>query len=145
MQQMQTILQHDGPNHFGLWSIRLPPALLRGGVHAQGHSPCSKCRLSSNTMALITSGCGQSDFHQLCSGVAYMHKAGVCHRDLKLENLVGRAAFRLCACTASLAFHCISSGFSCLSLVCFHSVSPLRPCPSLRCCSCLTRPARYSS
>ena len=36
MQQMQTILQHDGSNHFGLWSIRLPPALLRSGVHAQG-------------------------------------------------------------------------------------------------------------
>ena len=34
-----TVLQHDGPNHLGLWFIGL----------------------SSNTMALITSGCGSLD------------------------------------------------------------------------------------
>jgi serine/threonine-protein kinase SRK2 len=39
-------------------------------------------------------------FQQLISGVAWCHRGGVCHRDLKLENtlLDGRPAPRLKIC-----------------------------------------------
>ena len=34
-------------------------------------------------------------FKQLCEAVAYMHEQGVCHRDLKLENLLLDSNFNL--------------------------------------------------
>ena len=54
---MRDALRHDGPAHLGLWSSPGQHRRQRGSPH----SPCGKHRLSSNTTALLTSGCGQSN------------------------------------------------------------------------------------
>ena len=83
-----------------------------------------------------------------------MHKAGVCHRDLKLENLVRALGvlpfafivFLRVALPFACVFHCISLGLIILPFACVFSLHLVAETGSaLRCCSCLTRPARYSS
>ena len=60
MQQIQTILNHDGPNHLAPAAASLPLPLCQRlkpflVVLQFTTVPCSKYRLSSITMALITS------------------------------------------------------------------------------------------
>ena len=52
-------------------------------------------------------------FAQIIAGVAYCHSKGVCHRDLKLENLLldasrqcASARARVCVCARARVFVC---------------------------------------
>ena len=51
----RTIIQHDGPNHLGLWLNAIPEHQI---VVTWASSPCIKYGLSSHTMARITSAVG---------------------------------------------------------------------------------------
>merc|ERR1711991_549623 len=69
-------------------------------------------------------------WRQLASGVDYLHRMGICHRDIKLENLVLDSNHNLKLIDFGKSFVCLFCLFClfccfvlfCLDLICLHTL-----------------------
>lgn len=74
------LLQHmESPQHVVLVFELMEGGDLKGYLHAKG---------SDSRDAVLSEDESRQVFHQIVSGVSFAHNQHICHRDLKLENVL---------------------------------------------------------